>query len=415
MYKTTVSPALYSNAALARYFGQIIQIQLPDLGEGTKEATIKEWFVKKGQEIDEFEEICEVFTDKLVAQIPSTHRGVLKKIYYKDDEICQVGSTLADVEILEGDEVSTVDISQETSEEDYSSDEASAAATPADSTQVAQKIDAVGGKVLATPVTRNYAKTKGVDITQVVGSGKDGRVTNEDIDAFINKPASLPSGGRFVPQQPPLTGITEDDQVKKIGGITKGMVKTMTESLDIPFFTYQDEYDATQLIKLRKELKKTNEKLTMLPFFIKAISLSMRNSPGMNINVNPETDEDGYIKEYIIKHDHNIAVAIDSPNGLVVPILHKVQNKSILEINENILELRDKAYAGKLTREDYANGTFSVSSVGNLGGTYFVPTILRPQGAIVAIGKATKKPRYLGEVKGAHQWEPIDAINFSFS
>jgi 2-oxoisovalerate dehydrogenase E2 component (dihydrolipoyl transacylase) len=409
-------PSLYQNMAMMRYFGQIINVKLPDLGEGTKEATIKEWFVEKGSEIQEFEDICEVFTDKLVAQIPSTHKGVIKEIYYSADDVCPVGTTLADIEVLEDGEAP----SQETAASDKTaaqsstagSEDAAAPATPAEQTQ---RIEAAGGKVLATPATRNYAREQGVDISQVRGTGKEGRVTNQDIDSFKSGASSSSAPRAAMPAQPKLTGITEQDQVKKIGGVLKGMTKTMTDALSIPFFVYQDEYDCTNLIKLRKELKKTNPNLTMLPFFIKAISLSMRNSPGMNINVNPETDEDGYIKEYVIKHDHNIAVAIDSPNGLVVPVLKKVQSKSILDINEEMLELRDKASTGKLTAEDYQDGTFSVSSVGNLGGTYFVPTILRPQGAIIAIGKATKKPKYAGNENGQHNWEPMDAINFSFS
>lgn len=403
---------LYSNTAMSRYFGQIINIKLPDLGEGTKEATIKEWFVSKGSEIQEFQDVCEVFTDKLVAQIPSTHKGVIKEIYFSNDDVCPVGSILADIEILEDGESPSVD--EVKPDKKSPTMENYAAKAPVDMIHDAKHIPAAGGKALATPVTRNYAKAKGVDITLIKGTGKEGRVTNADIDSFINKPCQTVSGNNS-PIQPPLSGITDQDKVKKIGGVLKGMTKTMTEGLSIPAFVYQDEYDATQLIKLRKELKASNKNLTLLPFFIKAVSLSLRNSPQMNINVNPDTDEDGYIYEYVIKHDHNIAVAIDSPNGLVVPILKKVQDKSILQINEEIIQLREKASTGKLVKEDYQDATFSISSVGNLGGTYFVPTILRPQGAIIAIGKATKKPKYMGLTDKGHQWEPIDAINFSFS
>jgi 2-oxoisovalerate dehydrogenase E2 component (dihydrolipoyl transacylase) len=114
---------------------------------------------------------------------------------------------------------------------------------------------------------------------------------------------------------------TAQDQVKKIGGVTKGMTKTMTDSLKTPIYAYMDDYDISNLIRIRSDLKKTHPKLTMLSFFIKAISLSLTKHPHLNINVNPETDEQGYIKEYIIKADHNIAVAIDSPHGLMVPVL----------------------------------------------------------------------------------------------
>jgi 2-oxoisovalerate dehydrogenase E2 component (dihydrolipoyl transacylase) len=414
----------YSNMTMVRYFGQIINIKLPDLGEGTKEATIKEWFVHKGSVIEEFEDVCEVFTDKLVAQIPSTHKGVIKDIYFGNDDVVPVGSIIADIEMFEDGELppvvdtpSVVETSSavETMIKDNSpASSLIAASAPMDIISDLKNIIATGGKVLATPVTRNYAKQQGVDITLVKGTGKEGRVTNENIDVFKNKP-EISAPTRVVPVHHPLTGITKEDQVKRIGGVMKGMTKTMTQGLSIPFFVFQDEYDATQLFKLRKDLKASNKNLTLLPFFIKAISLSLKNSPQMNINVNSDTDEDGFIYEYVLKHDHNIGVAIDSPNGLVVPILKRVQDKSILQINEDIIELREKSNTGKLTAEDYKDGTFGVSSVGNLGGTYFVPTILRPMGAIIAIGKASKKPKYMGTTDKGHQWEPYDAVNFSIS
>lgn len=332
--------------------------------------------------------------------------------------MCPVGSTLADIEVVEDGE------SQIVAEDDKDKQKGVPAqhepSTPKERIAiVTSNIRASGEPVLSTPATRHYAKKLGVDITEVTGTGKNGRVMKEDIDSHLNRSSDASSSStstqKSAPKQEPLTGVSGSDQVKRIGGITKGMTKTMTDALNIPFFVYQDEYDATKLMQLRKELKSTYKNLTLLPFFIKAISLGLHNHPGMNINVNPDTDEDGYIYEYVIKHDHNIAVAIDSPSGLVVPVIKQVQHKTILDINDEILQLRDKAASGKLTMDDYSGGTFSVSSVGNLGGTYFVPTILRPQGAIVAIGKASKKPKYVGTDTTGHAWEPFDAINFSFS
>ena len=116
------------------------------------------------------------------------------------------------------------------------------------------------------------------------------------------------------------------------------MTKTMTDALSIPTFGYMDDYEAGKLIAMRKELKKSNEKLTMLPFFIKACSIALKDYPLMNINVNPETDDQGYIKEYVIKSNHNIAVAINSKHGLVVPVIKQVQNLSIVDINNKLLE-----------------------------------------------------------------------------
>lgn len=195
------------------------------------------------------------------------------------------------------------------------------------------------------------------------------------------------------------------------------MVKTMTESLTIPFFTLSEEMDATNLIALRKELKAIHPKLTMLPFFIKACSIAMTEYPVMNSLVdNASLDNDGFITQYVQKKDHNFSVAIDSSQGLTVPNIRQVQNKSILQIDGDLKSLVERVEKNQLSAADFADSTFSVSSVGNIGGRYFVPTILRPQVAIIAIGKAHTVPKYDGKSEdGTHLWEPREAVNFSIS
>ena len=190
------------------------------------------------------------------------------------------------------------------------------------------------------------------------------------------------------------------------------MTKTMTESRSIPSFTFQDEIDATNLMQLRQLLKKTNTNLTMLPFFIKAASIAMTHYPIVNSNFNPETCDEGYIKEYVIKKDHNFSIAIDSKDGLTVPNIKKVQEKSILQINEEMLKLRERVEKGLLTASDFEESSFSISSVGNIGGTYFVPTILRPQCAIMAIGKAKKVAKYVEDpvLKDGYKFIPADQV-----
>jgi len=128
----------------------------------------------------------------------------------------------------------------------------------------------------------------------------------------------------------PLTGVKPEDEVRKLTGMKKAMTKTMTESRSIPFFMFSDEIEVTQLLILRQALKKQHKNLTMLPFFVKAASIAMTEYPIMNSNFNPETDEDGYIKEYVIKNDQNFSIAIDSKDGLTVPNIKRVQDKSIL-------------------------------------------------------------------------------------
>ena len=202
----------------------------------------------------------------------------------------------------------------------------------------------------------------------------------------------------------------------KITGVHRGMTKTMTESRSIPSFTFQDELDASNLMELRQMLKKTYSSLTLLPFFVKAASLAMQEYPIINSHFNPETCDEGYIKEYVIKKDHNFTIAIDSKDGLTVPNIKKVQDKSILQINDELGQLRNKAEQGKLGPKDFADGTFSVSSVGNLGGTYFVPTVLRPQCAIMAIGRARKIAKYVEDPthKDGYRFVPADTVRFTY-
>ena len=156
------------------------------------------------------------------------------------------------------------------------------------------------------------------------------------------------------------------------------MTKTMTEALSIPFFTFSDEIDATKLIKLRKDMKEAYPKLTMLPFMIKACSIAMVDYPVINSQVDNELDADGFIQRYVIKHAHNFSIAIDGQDGLTVPNIKNVQDKSIMQIDQDLKDLVVRAKNNTLKQEDFADATFSVSSVGNIGGRYFVPTILRP-------------------------------------
>ena len=197
----------------------------------------------------------------------------------------------------------------------------------------------------------------------------------------------------------------------------KAMTKSMTESLNIPFFGFTDEIDITDLLQLRKELKKTYKDLTPLAFFIKAASLAMIEYPIVNSIVGKELDSEGLIKEYTIRGEHNFSIAIDSKDGLTVPNIKQVQQKSIFEINTELKNLQEKAATGKLSKADFSDATFSISSVGNIGGTGFVPTILPPQTAIMAIGKARKMPKYVEDPTKPEgfRWDPAEIMNISFS
>jgi len=168
------------------------------------------------------------------------------------------------------------------------------------------------------------------------------------------------------------------------------MTKTMTQSTYIPSFLYTDEFNVDRLVKLRKEMNKISHgktKFTYMPFFIKAVSHALLEFPILNSLVNPKLGEDGYIYEYTVKKDHNISVAIDSSEGLVVPNIKKVQEKSIIQIQKELYELREKVEKKKLTAEDLRDGSFSISNIGNIGGKVLSPVIMPPQVCIIGISK----------------------------
>ena len=174
----------------------------------------------------------------------------------------------------------------------------------------------------------------------------------------------------------------------KLVGFQKAMTKTMTLANQIPSFLYADEYNVDKLVKIRKEINKTSKlKLTFMPFLIKAVSLSLLQFPRLNSHVNPILGEDGFIYEYTQKKDHNISVAIDGPEGLIVPNIKCVQNKNVTEIQKELNNLREKIEAKKLSPDDLYNGTFTISNIGNIGGKVLNPVILPPQACIIGISR----------------------------
>jgi len=392
-------------------YGQIMPFHLSDIGEGIKEVTVKEWYVKTGDKVAQFDQICEVQSDKASVTITSRFDGIVRKLHYDIDEIAQTGDALVDIEIEDG-----------TSSEDTKTD---------DKVEVQEK-DAVDvqettpnkkcKKALATPAVRRLASEHGLNITEIQGSGKDGRVLKEDVLSFLNNQASeekilkksatstqpqAPIATAPVPETriptPPVVEKTpikrpvtvtaiKQDRTEPVKGITKAMVKAMNEALKIPHFGYKDEIDMTKLVELRKQFKKLGEKrgtkVTYMPVILKACSLGLTQYPILNSNFDP-------VKETITyKADHNIGVAMDTPQGLLVPNIKKVDQLSVLEIAEELNRLQDLGLRGKLGEADLKNGTFSLSNIGSIGGTYAKPVIMPPTVAIGALGKLQKVPRF---------------------
>ena len=197
------------------------------------------------------------------------------------------------------------------------------------------------------------------------------------IESMKNKSAEEVIHSKEIPQevlkpaaqqvQKAQSSAVSEDKVVKIIGFQKAMTKTMTQATLISSFLFTDEFNVDKLVKIRKEINSTPEnkiKITYTPFFIKAISMALSDYPILNSLVNSKTGEDGYIYEYTVKGDHNISVAIDGPEGLVVPNIKRVQDKSVLQIQKELNSLKIKADTRKLTSDDFNNGSFTVSNIG---------------------------------------------------
>ncbi|KAK5969873.1 Dihydrolipoamide acetyltransferase component of pyruvate dehydrogenase complex [Trichostrongylus colubriformis] len=239
-----------------------------------------------------------------------------------------------------------------------------------------------------------------VDLKQVKGSGKDGRVLKEDVLKFLGQvKEDYSSAGTTNLRYSPAIGTQakvfaplSEDRAVPIRGYTRAMIKTMTEALKIPHFGYDDEVNADALIAIRNELKELakdrNVKLSFMPFFIKAASITLLEYPSLNASV------DDKFENVIYKASHNICLAMDTPGGLVVPNIKNCEQRSIFEIAAELQRLQEDGKRERIAQEDLSGGTFTLSNIGTIGGTYVSPVIFPPQVAIGALGKIEKLPRY---------------------
>ncbi|PRP80404.1 hypothetical protein PROFUN_11950 [Planoprotostelium fungivorum] len=413
----------------------VIPFILSDPGEGIAECEVLKWSVKEGDKVSQFDMLCEIQSDKAVAEITSRFDGIIKKIHYQKGQMAQVGTPLVDIYVGGGTVGETIS----------SGDNLSPSTVPMGSPDMGlggakQPIIQVEGhvnsgksgseevlarddqKAMASPAVRHIAKKYGIALHKIKPSGKEGRITKEDIMNYINRPmaeekvekvASSPAGrvvevAEAFKSSSASVGITED-RVVPLSGYSRIMAKTMTQSLTIPHFGLCDEIIADGMIKLRSQLKKTAEeqgvKLTYMPIILKATSMALSRYPQLNASFN-----EGSLVT-IQKSSHNIGVAMNTPNGLVVPNIKDVQRKSILDIARELNRLQAAANGAGLGREDLSGGTISISNIGTIGGTYASPVIVAPEVAIGAVGKIQKVPRY--DSHGAVV--PVHIFNISWS
>lgn len=364
---------------------QIEDFILPDIGEGIVECELVKWLVSEGDEIVEDQAVVEVMTDKALVEIPAKYSGVVTKLYYQQGETAKVHTPLFAMQL-------SSDLS--------SARETGPSVKPADTPEVnrnSSRLVSVGhtAKALASPAVRRVARELNIDISMVAGSGKKGRVLKHDLHEF-----KAGSGANDI-NNSNLAVVTEKSAPTVAGGVRKEPIKGMRAAMakqmslsvsSIPHFTVSEEIEMDKLIEVRQSLKagfdKEQIKLSFMPFFIKALSMALKQFPVINSQVNDDCSEISYFD------DHNIGLAVDAKMGLMVPNIKGVQHLSIKEIALELNRLVEDARAGRLASFDLKGGTISISNIGVLGGTVATPVINHPEVAIVALGKTQRLPRF---------------------
>lgn len=391
---------------------------------GIVECEIIQWFVEPDARVEEFSPLCEVQSDKASVEITSRFAGVVKKLYYDAGEMAKVGKPFVDIDIqgdakpedleaLTAPEPSQVQggagepLNQEslskppegpTTTNTKNEDKAAAA-------EIVEKPKKSSGKYasLATPAVRHLSKEHDVDITDIEGTGKDGRVLKEDIYKFVaaRKSSSAASTEQSPLQtQPPPDTATQTETSIQLTNIQTQMFKAMTRSLNIPHFLYTDEIDFSQIHALRARLNKVLtsspegdvSKLSYLPFIIKAVSLALYQYPVLNARV--DIDSTSQKPSLVHRSQHNIGIAMDTPSGLLVPVIKNVASRNIISIASELTRLQAAASSGKLSPQDLSGGTITVSNIGNIGGTYLSPVIVEKEVAILGVGRMRTVPAF---------------------
>lgn len=383
-----------------------VAFNLSDIGEGIRDVIVKEWFVKEGDVVEQFDSLCEVQSDKASVTITSRYDGKILKLHHGVDETALVGKVLIDFDVEDdvGTEAQPKSEQQSIGANTSSSSDSSSDSSDESSSEENKNEKKRTNKVLATPAVRRIAAENNVNLTDVQSSGRDGRVLKSDILEHLNliPPTSDTNRAKEISQRPkPIVAasstlatldVHSGDRIEKLKHVRHIMFKTMTQSLRIPHFTYSDEVNITRLVAIRDNLKGELEaidvKLTFMPFFIKAASIVLTQYPILNSSVDETTES------IVYKSAHNVSIAMATANGLVVPNIKNCERKSIVDIARDLNSLQDRGKHGQLTPDDFANGTFSMSNIGVVGGTYTQPCIVPPQVAIGAIGAAKLVPRF---------------------
>lgn len=360
----------------------------PDVGEGIHEGHVVEWLVAEGDEIAEDQPLVKIETDKAVVELPSPYAGVVLRLHVAADSDIHVGDALVTIGAAgeaAGDEVASAAV---------------AAATPAPGTPGASPLPersepapetAAGSsrRPLATPRTRRLARELGVELSAVEGTGSGGRITDDDVRAAAARPAAPAARTAVAP--PPrahAAGTVERVPISHLRKVIAGAMRTSKHHS--AHVTHVDEADVTELMAAYRGVKATVEatggKFTLLPFFVKALVAALEDHPLFNASVDEEAGE------ILLKRYYNIGIAVDTEQGLIVPVIKDADQKDMVTLAAEIADLAGRARERRLALDELQGGTCTITNIGPLGGVFATPIINQPELAIVGLHKIQERP-----------------------
>ncbi|QKY69279.1 dihydrolipoamide acetyltransferase family protein [Lentibacillus sp. CBA3610] len=383
------------------------KINMPQLGESVTEGTISSWLVKTGDKVNKYDPIAEVMTDKVNAEVPSSFTGVIQELVAQEGDTVQVGELMCYIDIegsASGDESGSAEVTeekQETAKEEASGDQSM--------------------KKRYSPAVMRLAQENDIDLQQVNGSGRGGRITRKDLEKLIasgDKPQSAAPNSAPAPEQPKSPEPEQQPELQPsaqsgdieipVTGVRKAIAQNMVKSTqDIPHAWMAVEADVTDLVRYRNQVKdefKQNEgySLTFFPFFVKAVAQALKEFPQLNST---------WAGDKIIQHkDINLSIAVAKDQELFVPVIKHADDKSIKGIAREINDLAMRARAGKLTSEDMQGGTFTVNNTGSFGSVQSMGVINHPQAAILQVESIVKRPVIIDDMFAAR-----DMVNLCLS
>ncbi|MBU5637423.1 2-oxo acid dehydrogenase subunit E2 [Geomonas sp. Red69] len=348
--------------------------KLPDLGEGIAEVELRRWLVAEGDAVREHQPLLEVETDKAVVEVPSPRSGVVSGLRRKEGETVQVGEvllTLADRE---------AEPKLQAAEQRPAPRPASVGIVGSLPEAEEEPLPAVAGAFegLATPMVRKLARERGIDLRSIKGSGPRGCIRPEDLDRQL-PPAARVMGGAGPEERVPLRGLR------------RTIARNVTASQRITaFVTSMEEVDITDVFEMRSreqgEVESRGTHLTFLPFFMKAVQHALKEHPLLNASIDDET------QELVLKRHYHFGIAVDTPEGLMVPVIRDVDKKSIIELAQAIQELGRKARERSIALDELKGSSFTITNYGHFGGTFATPIINWPDVAIMGFGRIVERP-----------------------